>query len=39
VPDAAAMREGMRVVPRWREEPQGRITDIEAFVPETGGQG
>ena len=34
-----AMRAGMRVVPRWRDEPQGRITDIEAFVPETGGQG
>ena len=29
-----AMRTGMRVVPRWREEPQGLITDIEAFVPE-----
>jgi hypothetical protein len=32
--DAAAMRTGMRVVPRWKEEPQGRIDDIEAFVPE-----
>ncbi len=31
-----AMRTGMRVVPRWREEPQGRITDIEAFVPQEG---
>jgi uncharacterized protein len=39
VPGAGAMRAGMRVVPRWRDEPQGRITDIEAFVPETGGQG
>ena len=39
VPDEEAMRAGMRVVPRWRDEPQGRITDIEAFVPETGGQG
>jgi uncharacterized protein len=39
VPTAAALRAGMRVVPRWRQEPQGRITDIVAFVPETGGQG
>ena len=31
---AGNMRTGMRVVPRWREEPQGRITDIEAFVPQ-----
>jgi uncharacterized OB-fold protein len=30
---AAAMRTGMRVEPRWRAEPEGRITDIEAFVP------
>lgn len=29
-----AMRAGMRVAPRWRGEPQGLITDIEAFVPE-----
>jgi uncharacterized OB-fold protein len=28
-----AMRTGMRVQPRWRAEPEGRITDIEAFVP------
>ena len=27
------MRTGMRVHPRWRAEPAGRITDIEAFVP------
>ncbi len=31
-----AMRTGMRVRPRWRAEPEGRITDIEAFVPEGG---
>jgi len=31
---ADVMRTGMRVRPRWRDEPQGRITDIEAFVPE-----
>jgi uncharacterized OB-fold protein len=29
-----AMRTGMRVTPRWREERKGLITDIEAFVPE-----
>jgi uncharacterized OB-fold protein len=28
-----AMSTGMRVAPRWRAERQGRITDIEAFVP------
>jgi uncharacterized OB-fold protein len=32
--DIARMRTGMRVTPRWREERQGRIDDIEAFVPE-----
>lgn len=32
--DAAAMATGMRVEPRWRDEPAGLITDIEAFVPE-----
>ncbi len=31
--DIGAMRTGMRVEPRWREEAQGKITDIEAFVP------
>jgi len=31
---ATEMRCGMRVVPRWREDRQGRITDIEAFVAE-----
>jgi uncharacterized OB-fold protein len=33
---ADAMRTGLRVEPRWREEPQGKITDIEAFVPAGG---
>jgi uncharacterized OB-fold protein len=32
--DMTAMHTGMRVVPRWRGEPEGKITDIEAFVPE-----
>jgi len=32
--DIGAMRTGMRVQPRWRVEPRGLITDIEAFVPE-----
>jgi uncharacterized protein len=32
--DIGAMRSGMRVTPRWREERKGNITDIEAFVPE-----
>jgi uncharacterized OB-fold protein len=31
--DAANMHTGMRVVPRWKAEREGRITDIEAFVP------
>lgn len=30
---SAAMRTGMRVVPRWREERTGMVTDIECFVP------
>ena len=29
--DESAMRTGMRVRPRWRDERQGLITDIEAF--------
>ena len=29
-----AMRTGMRVTPRWREERVGDIHDIECFVPE-----
>ncbi|MBL7498468.1 OB-fold domain-containing protein [Frankia sp. CNm7] len=28
-----AMTTGMRVVPRWRTERRGHITDVEAFVP------
>jgi uncharacterized OB-fold protein len=28
-----AMQTGMRVVPRWKDERVGAITDIEAFVP------
>jgi uncharacterized OB-fold protein len=32
--DMTSMRTGMRVKPRWREDRQGRIDDIEAFVPE-----
>lgn len=30
----AKMRTGMRVKPRWREQPVGEIRDIECFVPE-----
>jgi uncharacterized OB-fold protein len=29
-----AMETGMRVVPRWRDEREGHINDIECFVPE-----
>jgi uncharacterized protein len=29
----AAMRTGMRVVPRFRDEPQGRVDDLACFVP------
>jgi uncharacterized OB-fold protein len=32
--DISAMRTGMRVVPRWADEPKCVVTDIEAFVPE-----
>lgn len=32
-----AMRTGLRVVPRWRSERVGHITDVEAFVPEGAG--
>jgi uncharacterized protein len=28
-----AMRTGMRVVPRWRDEREGHINDLECFVP------
>jgi uncharacterized OB-fold protein len=31
-----AMRTGMRVRARWREERKGSIADIECFVPEEG---
>ena len=33
-PDESAMRTGMRVQARWREETQGEIGDIACFVPE-----
>ena len=33
--DAARMRTGMRVVPRWRAERVGHISDIECFEPES----
>jgi uncharacterized OB-fold protein len=32
--DPSRMKTGMRVVPRWREERTGVITDIECFEPE-----
>jgi uncharacterized protein len=32
--DAAAMKSGMRVTARFRQERVGAITDIEGFVPE-----
>jgi uncharacterized OB-fold protein len=34
--DIDSMRTGMRVEPRWKPEPAGLITDIEAFVPQGG---
>ncbi len=34
--DSSAMRTGMRVTPRWTDEPTGVITDIVAFVAEGG---
>jgi uncharacterized protein len=34
VGDDATVSVGMRVVPRWREEREGHINDIECFVPE-----
>ncbi len=33
VENADDLRVGMRVVPRWAEEPTGYITDLEAWVP------
>jgi hypothetical protein len=32
--ELSAMSIGMRVAPRWREEREGHINDIECFVPE-----
>jgi hypothetical protein len=32
--DEATMATGMRVTPRWADEPVGRIQDIAAFIPE-----
>ena len=32
--DPSRMKTGMRVVPRWREDRTGVITDIECFEPE-----
>lgn len=32
--DERAMKTGMRVKPRWREERTGHILDIECFEPE-----
>jgi hypothetical protein len=34
--DAAKMSTGMRVVPRWAEEPVGSILDLACFEPATG---
>lgn len=34
-----AMRTGMRVRARWRDETAGSITDIECFVPDAGARG
>ena len=32
--EESRMRAGLRVRPRWREEPAGGITDIECFEPQ-----
>jgi uncharacterized OB-fold protein len=32
--DQSEMSIGMRVVPKWRDEREGHINDIECFVPE-----
>ena len=34
--DLDAMHTGMHVVPRWREEREGHITDIVCFEPDAG---
>lgn len=31
---AEKMQTGMRVIPRWKDQRIGHITDVEAFVPE-----
>lgn len=31
------MRTGLRVVPRWADEPEGHINDLVCWVPEDGG--
>jgi uncharacterized OB-fold protein len=36
VADASAMRTGMRVTAKWRDERVGSITDLACFVPEEG---
>ncbi len=33
--DLAAMKTGMRVVPRWRDERTGSVRDLACFVPES----
>lgn len=32
--DPAVMSTGLRVVPRWRDEPRGHLDDLVCFVPE-----
>jgi uncharacterized OB-fold protein len=32
--DESRMRAGLRVLPRWRDDPQGDIHDITCFTPE-----
>lgn len=34
--DPALMSTGMRVVPRWRDEPRGHLDDLVCFVPADG---
>ena len=34
--DIGSMATGMHVVPRWRDEREGHINDIECFVPGEG---
>lgn len=35
--DMEKVKTGMRVVPRWKDDRIGHITDVEAFVPEVSG--